>query len=81
MLHCPCTNDSTSTVASLACSDIYCKECLKFIFFRVAKYGSLFPPACHRQPIDISTVEADLSVDELKAYRFAEQKFTSMTKV
>ena len=65
----------------LACSDLYCKECLKSFFLRVAKDESLFPPTCHRQPIDISTVEADLSVDELKAYRLAEQEFTSTNRV
>ncbi|KAL2037671.1 hypothetical protein N7G274_009616 [Stereocaulon virgatum] len=65
----------------LACSDIYCKECLKSFFLRVAKDESLFPPMCHRQPIDLSTVEADLSVDELKTYRLAEQEFTSTNRV
>ena len=52
----------------LVCSDIYCKPCLKSFFLRVTKDESLFPPKCHRQPIDISTIEADFSVEDLTAY-------------
>ncbi|KAK3171715.1 hypothetical protein OEA41_003799 [Lepraria neglecta] len=65
----------------LVCSDVYCKPCLKSFFLRVAKDESLFPPKCHRQPIDISTIEADFSVEELTAYRSAELEFTSTDRV
>ncbi|KAL9123769.1 MAG: hypothetical protein Q9217_006834 [Psora testacea] len=65
----------------LVCSDVYCKPCLKSFFLRVAKDESLFPPKCHRQPIDISTIEADFSVEELTAYRSAELEFTSADRV
>ena len=65
----------------LACNDVYCKPCLKSFFLRVAKDESLFPPTCHRQPIDISTIEADFSVEELKVYRNAELEFTSTDRV
>ena len=65
----------------LACDDIYCKPCLTSFFLRVAKDESLFPPTCHRQPIDISTIEADFSADELTAYRSAELEFTSTDRV
>lgn len=43
---------------------------------RVAKDENLFPPKCHRQPIDISSIEADFSPEELKAYRVAELELT-----
>lgn len=65
----------------LVCSDIYCKPCLKSFFLSVGKDESLFPPTCHRHPIDISTIEADFSVDELTAYRSAELEFTSTNRV
>ncbi|KAH6664600.1 hypothetical protein B0J14DRAFT_493326, partial [Halenospora varia] len=65
----------------LVCSDVYCKPCLKSFFLRVAKDESLFPPKCHRQPIDISTIEADFLVEELTAYRSAELEFTSTDRV
>ncbi|MCJ1460912.1 hypothetical protein MMC28_011294 [Mycoblastus sanguinarius] len=65
----------------LVCGDVYCKSCLKSFFLRVAKDESLFPPTCHRQLIDISTIEADFSVDELIAYRSAELEFTSTDRV
>ena len=65
----------------LVCSDIYCKPCLKSFFLSVAKDESLFPPTCHRHPIDISAIEADFSVDELTAYRSAELEFTSTNRV
>ncbi len=60
---------------------IYCKPCLKSFFLRVVKDESLFPPKCHGQPIHISTIEADLSVEELTAYRSAELEFTSTDRV
>ena len=69
------------TTVRLVCTDVYCKPCLKSFFLRVAKDESLFPPKCHRQPIDISTVEADFSVEELTAYRGAELEFTSTDRV
>ena len=65
----------------LECNDVYCKPCLKSFFLRVTKDESLFPPTCHRQPIDISTIEADFSADELTAYRSAELEFTSKDRV
>ena len=65
----------------LVCSDVYCKPCLKSFFLRVAKDESLFPPTCHRQAIDISTIEADFSVEELTAYRSAELEFSSTDRV
>jgi len=65
----------------LVCSDVYCKPCLKSFFLRVTKDESLFPPKCHRQPIDISTIEADFSVEDLTAYRRAELEFTSTDRV
>lgn len=65
----------------LVCSDIYCKPCLKSFFMRVVKDKSLFPPKCHGQPIDISTIEADFSVEVLTAYRSAELEFTSTDRV
>ncbi|CZT05213.1 uncharacterized protein RCO7_05373 [Rhynchosporium graminicola] len=65
----------------LACNDVYCKPCLKSFFMRVTKDESLFPPKCHRQAIDISTIETDFSVEELKTYRDAEQEFTSTNRV
>lgn len=65
----------------LACNDVYCKPCLKSFFLRVAKDESLFPPTCHRAPIDISIIEADFSVDELTAYRSAELEFTTTDRV
>ncbi|CAG9948525.1 unnamed protein product [Clonostachys rosea f. rosea IK726] len=63
----------------LACEDIYCKPCLKDFFLRVAKDESLFPPRCHRQPIDLSIVEPNLSIDELNMYKEAEAEFTKST--
>jgi hypothetical protein len=69
------------TTVRLACNDLYCKPCLKSFFLRVAKDESLFPPTCHRQAIDISTIEASFSVEELTAYRSAELEFTSMDRV
>lgn len=65
----------------LACNDIYCKSCLKSFFLRVAKDESLFPPKCHRQTIDISTIAADFSVEEMTAYRSAELEFTSTDRI
>ncbi|ESZ90475.1 ariadne RING finger [Sclerotinia borealis F-4128] len=65
----------------LVCSDVYCKPCLKSFFLRVAKDETLFPPKCHRQLIEISTIEADFSVEELTAYRSAELEFTSTDRV
>ena len=65
----------------LVCGDVYCKPCLKAFFLRVIKDESLFPPKCHRQPIDISTIEADFSVEDLTAYRSAELEFTSTDRV
>lgn len=56
----------------LVCNDVYCKPCLKSFFLRVTKDESLFLPKCHRQPIDISIIEADFSVEDLTAYRSAE---------
>ena len=69
------------TTVRLVCNDIYCKPCLKSFFLRVAKDESLFPPKCHRQPIDISTIETDFSVEELAAYRSAELEFTSTDRI
>ncbi|KAI9047423.1 hypothetical protein LZ554_008867 [Drepanopeziza brunnea f. sp. 'monogermtubi'] len=65
----------------LACGDVYCKPCLKSFFLRVAKDESLFPPKCCRHAIDISTIEADFSIEELSAYRSAELEFTSTDRV
>ncbi|TVY36667.1 putative E3 ubiquitin-protein ligase [Lachnellula occidentalis] len=65
----------------LVCGDVYCKPCLKSFLLRVAKDESLFPPKCHRQPIDTSIIEADFSVEELAAYRSAELEFTSTDRV
>lgn len=65
----------------LACNDIYCKSCLKSFFLRVAKDETLFPPKCHHELIDISTIEADFTMEELTAYRSAEQEFTSTDRV
>lgn len=65
----------------LVCSDVYCKPCLKSFFLRVANDESLFPPKCHGQPIDISTIEADFSVEDLTAYQSAELGFTSTDRV
>ena len=65
----------------LECSDVYCKPCLKSFFLRAAKDESLFPPKCHRQPIDISTIEADFSFEDLSTYRSAELEFTSTDRV
>jgi len=65
----------------LACTDVYCKPCLKSTFLRAAKDESLFPPKCHRQAIDISLIEASFSVEELMAYRSAELEFTSTDRV
>ncbi|TAQ85234.1 hypothetical protein B7494_g6438 [Chlorociboria aeruginascens] len=65
----------------LACNDIYCKPCLKSFFLRLAKNETLFPPKCHHELIDISIIEADLSVEEVTAYRSAEQEFTSTDRV
>ncbi|TVY52928.1 hypothetical protein LCER1_G007071 [Lachnellula cervina] len=65
----------------LVCGDVYCKPCLKSFFLRVAKDETLFPPKCHRQPIDISIIEADFSVEELTAYRSAELEFTSTDRI
>ncbi|KAH6662695.1 ariadne RING finger [Halenospora varia] len=65
----------------LVCSDVYCKPCLKSFFLHVAKDKSLFPPKCHRQPINISTIKADFLVEELTAYRSAELEFTSTDRV
>ena len=65
----------------LVCNDVYCKPCLKTFFLRVTKDESLFPPKCHRQPIDISTIEAELSGEDLTAYRSAEQEFTSTDRL
>jgi hypothetical protein len=65
----------------LACNDVYCKSCLKSFFLRVGKDETLFSPKCHRQTIDISTIEADFSVEELTAYRSAELEFTSTDRV
>lgn len=69
------------TTVRLVYSDIYCKPCLKSFFLRVAKDESLFLPICYRQLIDISTIEADFSVDKLTAYRSAELEFTSTDRV
>jgi hypothetical protein len=65
----------------LVCSDVYCKPCLKSHCLRATKDETLFPPKCHRQPIDISIIEADFSVEELTAYRNAELEFTSDDRV
>jgi IBR domain, a half RING-finger domain len=65
----------------LVYSDVYCKPCLKSFFLRVAKDESLFLPTCHRQAIDISTIEADFSVEELTAYQSAELEFSSTDRV
>ena len=65
----------------LACNDVYYKPCLKSFFLRVAQDESLFPPKCHRQLIDISTIEADFSIDELTAYQTAKLEFTSTDRV
>jgi hypothetical protein len=69
------------TTVRLLCSDVYCRPCLKSFFLRVAKDESLFPPICHGQPIDISVIEADFSVEELAAYRSAVVEFTSTDRV
>lgn len=69
------------TTVRLVCNDIYCKPCLKFFFLRAAKDESLFPPKCHRQMIDLSTIEADFSTEELTAYRSAEIEYTSTDRV
>ena len=65
----------------LVCNDVYCKPCLKAIFLRVANDESLFPPKCHRQLIDISTIKAEFSVNELTTYQNAELEFTSTDRV
>lgn len=65
----------------LACDDVYCKPCFMDFFMRVTRDESLFPPRCHRQPIDLSVIEADLSADELAVYRNAELEFSSMNRV
>ncbi|TVY38004.1 ATP-dependent RNA helicase DEAH12-like protein [Lachnellula subtilissima] len=65
----------------LVCGDVYCKPCLKSFLLRVVKDESLFPPKCHRQPIDTSIIEANLSVKELLAYRTAELEFTTTDRV
>ena len=65
----------------LACSDVYCKPCLKSFFLRVTEDEGLFPPKCHSHLIDISVIEADFSVEELTAYRSAELEFTSRDRV
>lgn len=80
---CVVCRDSLHPLATvrLACDDIYCKPCLKSFFMRASKDESMFPPRCHHQPIDISTIEADFSAEELAAYRIAEQEFTSRDKI
>ncbi len=65
----------------LACKDVYCKPCLKEFFLRLIKDESLFPPKCHRQLIDITLIEAELSVEELAAYRRAELEFSSTNRL
>ncbi|KAK0117546.1 hypothetical protein ONS95_011884 [Cadophora gregata] len=65
----------------LACTDIYCKPCLKSFFLRVTKDESLFPPTCHREAIDFSLIETSFTVEELTAYRNAELEFTSTNRV
>ncbi|KFY69205.1 hypothetical protein V496_00436 [Pseudogymnoascus sp. VKM F-4515 (FW-2607)] len=69
------------TTVRLACSDVYCKPCLKSFFLRVTKDEGLFPPTCHSHPIDISVIKADFSFEELTAYRSAELEFTSRDRV
>jgi hypothetical protein len=65
----------------LVCNDVYCKPCLKSFFLRVTKDEILFPPTCHHQAIDISTIEADFSLEELTAYQSAELEFTSLDRI
>jgi hypothetical protein len=65
----------------LVYSNVYCKLCLKSFFLRVAKDESLFPPTCYHQAIDISTIKADFSVEELTTYRSAKLEFTSTDRV
>lgn len=65
----------------LICNDVYCKPYLKSFFLRVTKDESLFLSKYHRQPINISTIEADFSVEDLTAYRSAKQEFTSTNRV
>ncbi|CAH0056999.1 unnamed protein product [Clonostachys solani] len=65
----------------LECEDIYCRPCLRAFFLQAAKDESLFPPRCHRQPIDLSIVESDLSIDELNMYKEAEAEFSSIDRV
>ncbi|KAI9652459.1 MAG: hypothetical protein M1829_001643 [Trizodia sp. TS-e1964] len=82
-VECSVCGDSVHPHAAvqLACNDRYCKPCLKSFFLRVTKDESLFPPKCHRQPIDISLIEADFSPDELATYKSAEQEFTSRERL
>ena len=65
----------------LRCGDVYCKPCLKAFFLRVIKDETLFPPRCHREPIDVSTIEAEFSAEESIAYRKAVLEFTSTDRV
>jgi len=65
----------------LVYSNIYCKLYLKSFFLHITKDESLFLPKYYRQPIDISTIEADFLVEDLTAYRSTELEFTSTDKV
>lgn len=65
----------------LRCGDVYCKPCLKSFFLRVIKDETLFPPRCHREPIEVSTIEADFSPEESTAYRRAVLELISTDRV
>ncbi|KAF4126124.1 IBR protein [Geosmithia morbida] len=65
----------------LECDDLYCRPCLKAFLMRVAADETLYPPKCHRKPIDAYVIEAELSSEELAAYRTAEMEFTSTDRL
>lgn len=69
------------TIVRLECGDVYCKLCLKSFFLRAAKDKTLFPPKCHRQAINILTIKADFSAEELTAYQNTKLEFLSMDRV
>jgi len=69
------------TTVRLACTNVYCKPCLKSFFLHAAKDESLFLPTCYRQAINISLIKASFSVEELTACRSAELEFTSTDRV
>ncbi|KAL9575856.1 hypothetical protein ACKAV7_000019 [Fusarium commune] len=64
-VECSACRDALPRHASvrLACSDIYCRPCLKKIILQAARDETRYPPKCHGQPIDLSIIESDLSPD------------------